>query len=139
MSEFRDLLEAAAKAYPTKKAFAKAIGITPGRLSRVLGGEHSLDVGNCLTLAKLTGEPPSRVLRVAGKGDIADSIEALYGPSAKIVSPKERAVLDLWNALTQRAREGLLLTMTELPRGTAKQPDHFREAGVTKKRQRKAG
>jgi plasmid maintenance system antidote protein VapI len=116
VGEFRDLLEAAAKRYPTKRAFARAIGITAGRLSRVLGGEHSFDVGNCLTLAKLTGESPSRVLRVAGKSDIADAIEALYGPGAVTVSPKERQILDVWNALTERARQGLSLTMSELSR-----------------------
>lgn len=114
VSEFRDLLETAAQAFPTKKAFARAIGITPGRLSRVLGGEHSLDVGNCLTLAKLTGESPSRVLRVAGKPDIADAIEALYGPSAAGVSPKERELLDAWDAVSQHAREGLWITLMEL-------------------------
>lgn len=140
MSEFRDLLEAAAKAYPTKKAFARAIGITPGRLSRVLGGEHSLDVGNCLTLARLTGESPSRVLRVAGKVDIAEAIEAVYGPSAKSVSPKEREILEIWNALTQRAREGLWLTMSELPRAATKRSEHFQEATApAKKRRRRAG
>lgn len=121
VSEFRDLLEAAAKAYPTKREFARAIGITPGRLSRVLGGEHSLDVGNCLTLATLIGESPSRVLRAAGKGDIADAIEALYGPSAPSVSPKDREILDAWNALTPRARDALRLTMSELPVTPAKQ------------------
>jgi len=102
-------LEAAAKGFPSKKAFARALGITAGRLSRVLGGEHSLDVANCLTLARLTGESPSLVLRVAGKGDIADAIEALYGPSAISVSPKDRGVLETWNALSPRAREGLWL------------------------------
>lgn len=136
MSEFRDLLETAAKGYRTKKAFARAIGITAGRLSRVLGGEHSLDVGNCLRLAKLIGEAPSRVLRVAGKGDIADLIEAQYGPGAKAVSPLEREFLDVWNALSERAREGLRLTMSELPRRIAK-PQHYGEGTApTPKRRR---
>lgn len=135
VSEFRDLLEEAARGYPTKKAFARAIGITPGRLSRVLGGEHSLDVANCLTLARLTGESPSRVLRVAGKGDIADAIEALYGPTAKSVSPKERELLDVWNALTPRARDGLRLTMAELSRTTPK-AELGEAVGLGKKRRR---
>lgn len=134
VSEFRDLLEAAAKAYPTKREFARAIGITPGRLSRVLGGEHSLDVGNCLTLATLTGESPSRVLRAAGKGDIADAIEALYGPSAPSVSPKEREILDAWNALTPGARDALRLTMTQLPRIPAKA-----EQAISRRRRSGAG
>jgi transcriptional regulator with XRE-family HTH domain len=134
VSEFRDLLEAAAKGYPTKREFARAIGITPGRLSRVLGGEHSLDVPNCLTLARLMGEAPSRVLRAAGKGEIADAIEELYGPSAPSVSPKEREILNLWNALTPRAREGLRLTMQELPRSQAKP-----EQGHVRRRRSGAG
>lgn len=117
VGEFQELLEGAARRYRTKGDLARALGITPGRLSRVLGGEHSLDVGKCLTLAKLTGESPSRVLRVAGKGQIADAIEDLYGPGATPVSPKERELLDVWSALTQRAREGLLQTMSELPHG----------------------
>jgi hypothetical protein len=104
----------------------------------VLGGEHSLDVGNCLTLAKATGESPSRVLRVAGKGDIAAAIEELYGPGATSVSPKEREILDVWNALTQRAREGLFLTMRELPRA-AKTERRLEEASGPAKRRRRGG
>jgi transcriptional regulator with XRE-family HTH domain len=118
VGEFRDLLETAAKKYPTKKEFAKAIGITPGRLSRVLGGEHSLDVGNCLTLAKLTGESPSRVLRVAGKGEIADAIETLYGPAAPSISPRDREVLRVWNNLSPRAQENLRVIMVDLYAGS---------------------
>jgi hypothetical protein len=114
VGEFRQLLESAARLYPTKREFAEAIGITPGRLSRVLGGEHSFDVGNCLTLAKLTGQSPSHVLRVAGKGAIADAIEELYGPPAVSVSPKERQLIDTWNSLSDRAREGLWLTISAL-------------------------
>lgn len=120
VSEFREFLEAAARRYETKDAFAKALGITPGRLSRVLGGEHSLDVLNCLKLAKLTGESPSRVLRVAGKSAIADLIEGLYGPSAPALSPSQRELLDEWDTLSQRSRESLRILMRELPHERAK-------------------
>lgn len=114
LSEFRDLLEAAAKRFPTKHAFARELGITPGRLSRVLGGEHSLDVLNCLKLAKMTGESASHVLRVAGKGEIAELLESLYGRTAPALNPGERDLLDAWGALTQRARDSLKVILRDL-------------------------
>lgn len=120
VSDFGEFLEDLAKQFPTKQAFAEAIGITPSRFSRVLAGTYTLNVLNCLRLAKAAGRSPSVVLRAAGKREIADLIEALYGPGATSVSPKEREVLDLWNGLTPRAREGLRLTLSELPRTPAK-------------------
>jgi plasmid maintenance system antidote protein VapI len=120
VSNFQDLLADAATQFSSKQAFAAAIGITPSRFSRVLAGIYKLNVRNCLRLAKATGRSPSLILRAAGKSEIADLIEAQYGASAITVTPKEREVLNVWNALTQRAREGLWLTMTELPRGPAK-------------------
>lgn len=107
LSEFRDLLEAAATKFPSKQAFAKAIGVTPSRFSRVLSGNYALNVLNCLRLAKLTGDSASRVLRVAGKNEIADLMEELYGRTAPALSPSDRELLDRWNALTPRARESL--------------------------------
>jgi hypothetical protein len=44
------------------------------------GATPSLDV--CLRLADMTGTSPSRVLHAAARGDIADIIEELYGPTA---------------------------------------------------------
>jgi transcriptional regulator with XRE-family HTH domain len=116
VSDFQDFLEDAAKEFDTKQAFAKAIGITPSRFSRLLAGVYKLNVRNCLRLANATGRPASVVLRAAGKGEIADLIESQYGPAAKSVSPKEREALEAWNALTERGRESLWLLMRELPR-----------------------
>jgi transcriptional regulator with XRE-family HTH domain len=107
VSEFRDLLETAARRFPTKHAFARALGITPGRLSRVLGGEHSLDVLNCLKLAKLTGLSASEVLRVAGKGDIADLLEDLYGHARPAIPPSIRVIVEQVESLPPRARNAL--------------------------------
>jgi hypothetical protein len=88
----------------------------------VLGGEHSLDVLNCLKLAAMTGESPTRILRIAGKGEIADLTERLYGPGRATVSPAERELLDDWQALPQRSRDSLRALMVELvPKKSAKQ------------------
>jgi plasmid maintenance system antidote protein VapI len=114
LSEFRDFLEAAAKTLGSKRKLAKAIAITPGRLSRVLGGEHSLEIDRCLTLAKLTGESPLRVLRLAGKADLADQIEEAYGPNRPTIKPAEQALLDQWDALEPSDRANLRAILTAL-------------------------
>jgi hypothetical protein len=82
LNDFREILERAAKRFQSKQAFARAVGLTPSRFSRVLRGE-SMEVVNCLKVAKLAGEAPSRVLRAAGKGEIADLIEELYRINAE--------------------------------------------------------
>jgi transcriptional regulator with XRE-family HTH domain len=112
LDAFRQFLETAARRFPSKQALAKAIGITPGRLSRVLKGEHSLDVVNCLRLAKLTGDSPGEVLRVAGKNEVAELIEGFYGRAAPAIHPADRIVVDRWHALTAPQRE-LMLTVID--------------------------
>lgn len=112
--EFRAFLENAAKTFPTKAAFAKRLGMTPGRFSRVLGGEHSLSVTNCLVLADFSGEPASRVLRLAGKADVAELLERLYGKNRPNVSASQKVVLDLWDKLRQPRRQIFLTLLQEL-------------------------
>jgi hypothetical protein len=98
---FQELLEQAAKRLGSKQALATAIGITPGRLSRLLGGEYSMEVINCLRLAKIISRKPDDVLRMAGKDDVADLIVELYGPA-----PERPAVVDdvVVNALSDAER-----------------------------------
>ena len=116
LSGFRELLEVASRRFPSKQAFAKAIGVTPSRFSRVLGGSYTLNVLNCLRLAKITGESASRVLRLAGKTEIAELIEEQYGRTAPALSPSERELLETWSSLNQRSRENLKGILKELPR-----------------------
>jgi transcriptional regulator with XRE-family HTH domain len=81
---FADIIEQAAKHVGTKDALAKKIGISATRISRVANdaSQHTLNVENCLRLAEITGIPPSDILRVAGKQEVADLIERLYGQGA---------------------------------------------------------
>lgn len=104
VSDFRRILEAGEARFPTKQAFAKALGITPSRYSRVKAGDaYSLNVVNCLRLARLSGEPAPAVLRAAGKGDVADLIEELYRPG-QVLSAAQRAVLELWDRVPPERR-----------------------------------
>src|SRR4051812_1758742 len=96
VSEFSELLTRVVAAFPNRSAFAKAIGLNASRLSRALNtGDFPFNVTNCLRLAQVSGEPPSKVLRAAGKGDVADLIETLYGRDRNaLLSPEERELLD---------------------------------------------
>lgn len=75
----------------------------------------TLNLVNLLKLAKAADEQPSTVLRLAGKNREADLIEEVYGTSHEVLTASDREILALWRTLTPRAREGLRLTMSELP------------------------
>lgn len=58
----------------------------------------TLSIENLLRLAEETGESASRVLRMGGKGELADLLERLYGPAAKSVLSKDgREVAQLFD------------------------------------------
>jgi hypothetical protein len=99
---------------------AEAIEITPSRLTAVMKGIYTLDVRNCLMFAKKADIPPSDVLRAAGKGEIADLIEELYGPTRELTT-SQRELLDRWERLEQEpddlaAVEGLMARIELLHR-----------------------
>lgn len=112
MTDFTALLDELGAPYRSKKAFAEALGMSPSRFLRATKGEYTFDVLNCLKLAQLTGVSPSRVLRAAGKGDVADIVEALYGKQS--ITAAERQLLERWAALSPKARETLTTLMREL-------------------------
>src|SRR5215510_15576692 len=79
MRELSSIIREGTRRFGTKQALAKAMNVNPTRLSRLEHhGEYSLNIENCLRLAKLTHIPASDVLRAAGKAHIADLIESLY-------------------------------------------------------------
>lgn len=105
--------------YGTATALAAKIDMALSPFSRGvrLG---TLNLTNLLKLAKAADEYPSTVLRLAGKGREADLIEEVYGSTQEVLTASEREIVELWKALTPRAREGLRLTMGELPRSPTK-------------------
>lgn len=95
--------------YGTKDALARAIGISPSRLGRVMKGEGSLDVINCLRLAKVSGLPVDRILHAAGKTEIAVLIRELYGPA-----PARPPEADFLARLSDEGRQALKVLSREL-------------------------
>lgn len=123
---FKTLLNKIAGRFPSRTALAKALNITPSRLSRALNtGDFPFNVENCLRLAKVSGEPPSEVLRAADNGEIAELIESLYGPEKTVTDPAIVTLLTNWDDLTDNQRtfarsaaEMLLLARLQWPERT---------------------
>ena len=92
---FSELLRETARRFPSQQAFAEAIGLSTARLNRAMNkADYPLNVVNCLRLARIVDESASDVLRAAGKSDVADLIESLYGRPQE-VSAAKREVIDL--------------------------------------------
>jgi hypothetical protein len=98
---FKELLSRVARRFESKKALADALQMDSSRLSRAINtGDFPFNVENCLRLAQVSGEPASAVLRAAGKGDIAELIESLYGPEKAVSEPLVLRLLRHWPTFT---------------------------------------
>lgn len=113
--ELLEILRTQVVKFGSKRAVAKELKLTEGRLGRILNEvDKTISVKSALRLSELSGLPPSRVLRAAGKGDIAELIEKLYAVGRAPVSPSERELLTQWESLNTRSREGLLTVVGQL-------------------------
>jgi len=115
---FTELLMDAVKG-GSQQDLAKVIGITPSRLNRALQqGDYPLNALNCLRLAKAKGYAPSLVLRLAGKMELAELIEHLYGKVDPTMTLQERAHVTRWRQLgaeLQRRIEAVLELLPPAP------------------------
>ncbi len=111
MMTFRILLRRLKKShYASTSAFAKALNVDPSHLSRAMGPSgQPFDVRGCLRLAKVTGTDPGTTLRAAGKGEIAELIEALYGTPTVAPPPDQQELLRAYQAIAPHARQSLIV------------------------------
>jgi hypothetical protein len=102
--------------YGTARRLADAIGMSLSAFSRGVREEGTLGIESCLRLAEQTGEAPSRVLRLAGKGPVAELIERLYGPAPLLGRPNgsELELLALWNTLSRDSQVPILAIIRAL-------------------------
>jgi hypothetical protein len=108
------IAEQIATRFDTATALARAVGLQlPAFLRGVEKGTFS--VANLLKLAAATDTPPSVVLRLAGKHDVADLIEELYGKQTSLLTAEERRLLARWRSLSPRARQSIETIMADLP------------------------
>ena len=106
-----------------KQAFARAVRISPASLSRQLAGtDRPLETEACLRIAHHAGVSASRVLRAAGRGEVADLLEDLYGEPAirRANRPgieltiSERDSLAILRALAPREHRAALLLLRRI-------------------------
>jgi hypothetical protein len=117
VNDLQQFLDERNTSFGTLQNLARLMRVTfSGFLRGVKSG--TLSAENCLRLAEVLGEEPAAVFRAAHKPELADQFERLYGKVANPMSAAELEILALWRTLTPRAREGLRLTMSELPRVT---------------------
>lgn len=82
---------------------AEAVGLHQSSFSRG-AAKGTLSVESLLKLAQVTGEPPGDVLRLAGKDDVADLLDDLYGTTGATVSRTELRVIQAYRALPKDAQ-----------------------------------
>lgn len=88
--------------FRTSTALAEAMGLQLTPFTRGVAA-GTFNVVNLLKLAKVADERPSTVLRMAGKGDVAELIESLYGKPSPMTQ-HQREVSDLVGTLDVRDR-----------------------------------
>ena len=105
--------------FRTKRALASAVGLTESPFGRGVEA-GSLGVDSLLRLAMAAEAHPSDVLRMAGKGEIADLIERLYGPGRDALTEPQRQLLELWARLPDpEARKSMLFTLRAIGNAAA--------------------
>ncbi|HEX8030327.1 MAG TPA: helix-turn-helix transcriptional regulator [Vicinamibacterales bacterium] len=117
---FRALLDEGEELFATQKEFAEAIGINPTRYSKMARGDaYTLNVRNCLSLAGILKRAPTEVLRAAGKGDIADLLDQLYGVQQYAPLPggtQGRELAAEWARMSPEQRGIVLTVIRQLPK-----------------------
>lgn len=139
MNDFQKLLQDISAQFPTTLAMAKAIGVNASRLSRALNGDsYPFDALRCLRMAHATGRNATQILRAAGKGELADLIERLYGDaSKKSMNAEQSALLENFNRADRQSQHALLT----LAQNVQKEPQSQRtgEANEPTKKRRRVG
>jgi hypothetical protein len=101
------------KHFKTVRDFAESMNMDPSHMSRAMGRNgQPFDVTGCLRLAEVTGERPGAILRAAGKADLAERIERLYGPAAPVIlTPQQQVLLQALDGIDDPAARDSLITI----------------------------
>jgi hypothetical protein len=122
-NDFRMYLDRAAQHLGSQVALARALGIDPTRISRIMKGAGDythLNFENCLRLAAILDEWPSEVLRAAGHTEQAVLVEHLYGPPThgRSLKSSEWQLLQMWRELSTE-RQAAIMTLLKTEGGPA--------------------
>lgn len=97
--------------YRTVATLARAIGMTESGFSRAVKA-GTFEVENCLRLADETGESAATILKMAGKPQVNDLIEKLYGRAKDARDPDAVKAAELMAVVKDpNARQGFLMML----------------------------
>ena len=121
LDNFQLLLGRAARHLGSQVALARALGVDPTRISRLLksrGDYPHLNFENCLRLAAILDLSPNEVLTAAGHTEQAALLERWCGPQRPDMSIKssEWQLLQMWRDLPVE-RQTALLTLLKTEGG----------------------
>lgn len=101
--------------YGTATKLAGALEMTLSAFLRAIKHEGTLSIENCVRFAQETGEAPGKVLRLAGKADVAELLERVYGGApAPALNSHQRELLTLWEQIDHDARDPILVLLRGL-------------------------
>jgi hypothetical protein len=101
-ASFPEYLRRCADRYPSEAAFARAIGISPGRMSRALAGQvRTFRVDTVLRLAAHCDADPYALLRAAGQEATARALERLFGEPRRVPA-RVHALISAYQSLDRR-------------------------------------
>lgn len=89
------IVDAAVPKFGNYQRIADAAGFTLSALMRALKGGGILGVDKLIALAEAIGADPGDVLRAAGKEDVADILERVYGKPPRSLNAIDRELLKL--------------------------------------------
>lgn len=112
--ELPKLLRQILDSFPTIQALAAVIGVSPSRLGRAMKGQDSLNVLSCLRLAQGANVDAGTILRAAGKTEIADLLERLYGQTSPTLPAQDGPAFAKFQSLTPAKRRTVEQLLTQL-------------------------
>lgn len=114
---FREYFEQWIRLYGTQGRLAEKIGLTDSAFSRGLKREGTFGFETLLAFCEETGEPVDKVLRIAGKSELADRLARIYGSKgdapSRLAAP-DRELLELWREIPEDAKRPLVAILKGL-------------------------
>lgn len=106
--ELQRYVDRLVKKFGTATALAEKIGMSVSAFSRAVNEEGTFSFENCIRLAYAFGDHPSVILRLAGKGEMAEMLDRLYAGEKIRLSERDREFFGLWKKITASNRNSLI-------------------------------
>lgn len=113
--EFVTYINEWVREYGTRRSLAARLGLTASAFSRGIIREQTFGVETLLRFIIETGEPAGKVLRLAGKGELAELMERVYqNDGSHVTRAAHRELLATWNAMAADDQAAVLKIMRKL-------------------------